>query len=1278
MAKKITNSEVIADDFLVMPLQKAKEFLVIIKDIESAIKVTAKASKDNLGGKNMVGSLEELRKTKKAIEEINVLTEKALKIRTETMKVEAQIRDQEKRTQQQSEKVINEQIKNQRELLRLEQEKIKLQNLKRKEEDRKAKEERLTNALKVQVKTLQQLQDRNSALIKVRKSLDLTTEEGIKDYRRFTAEIKKNNAVLSQHDAAIGSYVRNVGNYSSAVKGFGTQLLGILGAGSFLAIAQNAIQATAEFDQSMADLKAITGATDEQMKFFRDTAIEQTLSMEGSTASAKDYTEALKLIASAKPELLENATALKEITDQALILADASGLELPDAATRLTDAMNQFGAGSEQAGKFVDVLAAAAKYGSAEIPQITEALLEFGPVAKSYNVSIQESAAAIEGLAEKGIKGSEAGTKFRNVLLALGAAKGLPKEAQESFERVGIDVNILADNSLTLHERLTELNKAGSDEVAMLKIFGKENISAAKTVLAQKDRIAELTTLVDENGVALEQAGIRTNTMAGEWKKLGNAWQSEMIKMSRSTGDMAGWIRFLRENLETIINVVGRVIRGFIVYKTTLGAINLITATARTINAAYASSMVLLGKGTKGADGAMKGLNATMKANIIAIVAIAVIELADALDLFTSKAEILQRNLDNRLDSLETWGAKNKEAANQELQTAIELNDKKIRLAQSEGATEEQIAELRKKGLEEQANIAKEYRAKEFKAMESYAEQVVTLEGRIAYEKAKYDEMPGGSGKSPAKARKRSQKEKIDGLEQELKEMQGSYKIQEKLVNDYDKVIENSNLDTQIITNETNQAITQSTKVATESQIAEWKRKVAEIKRVELELRNWLADLQASNMKDEQDRDIAMEELRFQRELEKLKEKNIILGKTTAESMLIEQELKIAHREKLKEIDKKYSDLEFKEGLEDLEFKYRLMEDEAIRTIENQEELDAKLMQLKIDQTAEELLMLKSNLASEEEILEKQLELDRLLREQKLETAEKIKKANESAVEAMKSGLKGLDDELKKQEERNKDLISAAQTLSDELTKIFTDASKKREEILDKEIEHSKNRQDQLRAIAENGVLEANQSLAAEERKQAELERKKLAEQKKQQRIELANTAFKAYVGHVDNKDTSPLTSTIRDITALTAFISSLPAFYEGTENTGKGGKLDDKGGFTAVLHPNERVMTAEQNKELKGLSNDDVVRVVRESQYIKTHSSDAVNNVKMADAFAMDMAWQTNEKIVEKVDELIKTVENKPVPSWDGDAIAKTIIETIKKGNNTLTNHYKLPNING
>jgi hypothetical protein len=49
---------------------------------------------------------------------------------------------------------------------------------------------------------------------------------------------------------------------------------------------------------------------------------------------------------------------------------------------------------------------------------------------------------------------------------------------------------------------------------------------------------------------------------------------------------------------------------------------------------------------------------------------------------------------------------------------------------------------------------------------------------------------------------------------------------------------------------------------------------------------------------------------------------------------------------------------------------------------------------------------------------------------------------------------------------------------------------------------------------------------------------------------------------------------------------SDLPVFYEGTEDTGKGGRVDNKGGFKAVLHPNERVVPEKYNKALQGIKN--------------------------------------------------------------------------------------------
>lgn len=310
----------------------------------------------------------------------------------------------------------------------------------------------------------------------------------------------------------------------------------------------------AEFEKSVANLSAITGATGKDLEYLKNAAIDMSAS---STRSAKDYVEAMKLIASAKPELLTQKEALVQVTQAASTLADASGLELPDAATRLTDALNQFGASARQSNKYIDALAAGAKYGAAEIPDITDALLQFGTQAKSSNISIYESTAAIELLAEKGQKGAEAGVKLRNVFLAMNAVDGLDKKALKSLEDAGVNTDKLKDKSLSLGDRLTELSKVSGDASALVNIFGKENFNAAQIVLQNIDRYKQLATQVKEVGVAHEQAITNTDTLTDSWERLKNVASSEFLKEGGSfTTFLKNIVKFGEGALKTLGNVV--------------------------------------------------------------------------------------------------------------------------------------------------------------------------------------------------------------------------------------------------------------------------------------------------------------------------------------------------------------------------------------------------------------------------------------------------------------------------------------------------------------------------------------------------------------------------------------------------------------------------------------------------------------------------------------------------------------------------------------------------
>jgi len=64
---------------------------------------------------------------------------------------------------------------------------------------------------------------------------------------------------------------------------------------------------------------------------------------------------------------------------------------------------------------------------------------------------------------------------------------------------------------------------------------------------------------------------------------------------------------------------------------------------------------------------------------------------------------------------------------------------------------------------------------------------------------------------------------------------------------------------------------------------------------------------------------------------------------------------------------------------------------------------------------------------------------------------------------------------------------------------------------------------------------------------------------------------------------------------------TDLPAFYEGTEDTGRGGNVDNRGGFKAVLHPNERVVPDKYNKHLKGIKNYELPMMAQSYKMIPT-----------------------------------------------------------------------------
>jgi len=156
----------------------------------------------------------------------------------------------------------------------------------------------------------------------------------------------------------------------------------------------------------------------------------------------------------------------------------------------------------------MNVMAASAKEGSAELPAIKAALENSGMAAKMANVSFEELNASIQVMDKAGKKGAEGGVAIRNMLATLSEGRFLPPETQKALVKAGVDLQGLGNTSLSFRERLNLLKPAMGDAALITKLFGKENQNAALALISGSEEIGRLTVAVTDTKSATEQAGI--------------------------------------------------------------------------------------------------------------------------------------------------------------------------------------------------------------------------------------------------------------------------------------------------------------------------------------------------------------------------------------------------------------------------------------------------------------------------------------------------------------------------------------------------------------------------------------------------------------------------------------------------------------------------------------------------------------------------------------------------------------------------------------------------
>ncbi|MDE9447604.1 phage tail tape measure protein, partial [Xenorhabdus bovienii] len=352
-----------------------------------------------------------------------------------------------------------------------------------------------------------------------------------RESEKFSGKAKSDAKKAESAYHSLGKSIKSVGGQLALLSGVGFSLGSI-------------INTTRKYGQALSDLSAITGATGAQLKKLDDAAQQLGRTTEfGATRIAT----ALKLMASAKPELLKSTDALVQATEKSVILAQASGIELPEATKALALSLNQFGASAEQADRYINVLAAGAKYGSSEINETAQAIKNGGTMAAQASVSFEELNAVIQILAAGGIKGAEAGTAIRNVILAL--EKSTDKKLKPSVVGLGAALDHLKSKKLSTAEAA--------------KLFGRANVSAASKLVVGRGKLEELKQSLTGTQVAYEQASARANNLSADLDVLSSAFEGLAVKVGGSAdGPLRSGIQgatsainSLSENFNTVANI---------------------------------------------------------------------------------------------------------------------------------------------------------------------------------------------------------------------------------------------------------------------------------------------------------------------------------------------------------------------------------------------------------------------------------------------------------------------------------------------------------------------------------------------------------------------------------------------------------------------------------------------------------------------------------------------------------------------------------------------------
>lgn len=332
-----------------------------------------------------------------------------------------------------------------------------------------------------------------------------------------------------------GQFTKGLKNIRRQIDTFGRYIKSAFALGSVTAFGRSVVKVGADFENAMARVRAVTNASSMELKTMRNEAERL-----GAT-TRYTATEAAGALENLTRNGMTAAQATRSLSG-VLQLAQANSIGLAEAADMVTNTMNMFGLSVNDVSRINDTLSSTASNSATDVTLLYEALVNAAPVAKTLGFSLEETSSAIGALAQKGVKGADAGTQLRMALVKL-SDPNITKKLRD--HGVAIDEETMKSDGLL--GTINKLREANLSLTELTDIFSQKGAAGMSQLISAYGDFERLVGVTGESAGTTERMFSQSvGTMRENIDTLNSAWEAFLIKMQNKTGGVINQaIRFV-------------------------------------------------------------------------------------------------------------------------------------------------------------------------------------------------------------------------------------------------------------------------------------------------------------------------------------------------------------------------------------------------------------------------------------------------------------------------------------------------------------------------------------------------------------------------------------------------------------------------------------------------------------------------------------------------------------------------------------------------------------